>query len=299
MRSIKLSICLAILASLSTGPVAFGQAASEKQESSTRDEGQAAAASPPSSSGDAQFGQMGQRPWFMNKAVQKRLNLSAPQFERMINIYGQAYYEYQTSLAEIDKDLMPQVRREQAALLYENFLKNFDTSLNSVLTDPDARQRYEELKMQYDGYRAFGDPALQSRMKLSPDQIRQFNQYQNDLDSRYSTLQKQYASDPVGFGPQYERLMLQRQDQINRTLTPEQRQQYESLAGQPYKFTPDFYFSTTSQLAASSVSGTTGSGANIGGGSSTTGSTGANGTSGGGGAAGGAGGGGGGGGGGD
>ena len=212
----------------------------------------------------AQFGQLGQTPWFQNANVRSQLNLSDAQYKQMSDNYIQSYQNYQNSLANIGKDLSPQVRRAQASQLYNNFQRNFDTSLNSIYNDPKTRQRYNELNMQYHGYNAFNDPTIQSRLNLNPDQTRRFNEYQNDLNTRYNSLQDQYAKDPSGFNTQYEQLMLQRQNRINNTLTPDQQQQYNSLTGQPYNFTPDYYFNVNSQLGPNNANGSVNSGVNAG-----------------------------------
>lgn len=263
-----------IIAGLTTASLAgsvYGQANTGNQGASNGGANQTAPTTTAYPIQGAQFGQMGQTPWFMNNNVRSQLNLSDTQYQQMGTQYNQAYQEYQNSLSDLAKDMTPQARQNKANQYYNNFQQNFDTSLNSVYSDPAARQRYNQLSMQYQGYNAFRDPTTQARLNLNADQQRRFNEYQTDLNNRYNALQNQYYDDPVGFNTQYNQLMSQRQSRINNTLTPDQQQLYNNMVGQPYNFTPDFYFNATPRVGTNNVNGSVNSGVNAGAGAGGTG----------------------------
>ena len=71
-------------------------------------------------------------------------------------------------------NLTAQQRALQAQQLEAQFNQNFATSVNTALTNPQLRTRFDQLNRQFMSFNAFNDPAIQRQLGLTPDQISQF-----------------------------------------------------------------------------------------------------------------------------
>lgn len=196
-----------------------------------------------------QFGVWGQSPWFTNPALRTELGLTESQYNQLNNNYNQAYAAYQQRLNNLERNLSNAQIQAERNQLYSQFQNEFNRNVDTVLTKPAARQRYNELNLQYQGYAAFNNPALQRKLNLTPEQIRRLNKYNDDFNSRWDRWNTQYSTSRDSVTQQFNDALAENQKNLNDVLTPEQRQTWRRLAGPRYDFIPDIYFgsSTTTQ----------------------------------------------------
>jgi len=206
--------------------------------------------------GMPQMGQSGgitQSPWFNNPQVRQQLNLNDEQFKGLSNAYQQAYNNYQQGVNGLDKTLSDAQRQQRMNDLQQNFYKDFSTSTDKYLTDPTARQRYNQLYWQYRGYDAFTYPPIADALKLTPEQRNRFSQLQQNWNTQMSKLTPMYQNqnDRQQAVTQFSKLQSDINNQVNSILTPEQQTQWRQMSGTAYTFPPETYFGSGTASSSS------------------------------------------------
>jgi hypothetical protein len=241
------AMCVAELVTEKADPL--NDAAANVNQNAKANANQNAANLNANASTSAQFGVWGQSPWFTNSGLRTELGLTEAQYNHLNNNYNQAYASYQQSMNGLGQDLSNAQIQAERNQLYSQFQNQFNRNVETVLTDPAARQRYNELNLQYQGYAAFNNPTLQQELKLTPEQIRQLNKYNDNFNSRWDRWNTQYSTNRDSVSQQLNDALAENQKNLNDVLTPEQRQTWRRLTGRRYDFIPDIYFggSTTTR----------------------------------------------------
>ena len=113
-----------------------------------------------------------QTPWFNDQSARQQLNMNDPQFNQLNGSY-QAWNRYHQGARNLGNNLNEQQRMQQMQQLRSQFNQQFGQSLDSTFTDPQARQRYNQLNNQFYGFNTFNDPAVSQRLNITPQQRRQ------------------------------------------------------------------------------------------------------------------------------
>lgn len=184
----------------------------------------------------------GRRPWFGNAAVRRQLKIDDNQYNTLNNAYVQYWTPYNQVVVGLPADLDAQARQQKIATAYGTFNSGFNTASAKVFVDPDIRNRYNQLNLQYQGYAAFNDPTVQQRLKLTDEQRQNFNKYYSDWNTQMNTYANEYAKDREGVNKQFSTAWKQQRDRINETLTPDQRKSWNEMTGESYDFPADAYF---------------------------------------------------------
>lgn len=184
----------------------------------------------------------GRRPWFGNAAVRRQLKIDDDQYNTLNKAYVQYWTPYNQVVVGVPADLDEQQRQQRLAAAYGTFHKDFNTASAKVFVDPDIRNRYNQLNLQYQGYAAFNDPTVQTRLRLTDEQRQNFNRYYTDWNQQMNTYADEYAKDRDGVNRQFAATWKQQRDRINETLTPEQRKSWNEMTGEAYDFPADAYF---------------------------------------------------------
>jgi hypothetical protein len=180
-------------------------------------------------------------PWFDSPGVREHMPLPAPQYETLTREYQQLWHRYNTGLSRMAK-LTPEQRREREGDLRTEFEKDFAHTLDTTITDPVSRARYDQLYRQYRGYSAFRDPVLRQRLRLTPEQVRALDELDRDWHRRYGAWSVRYADKRPLVEEEFHESQALARDRLNLVLTPEQRATWDALIGPPYTFSPDVYF---------------------------------------------------------
>jgi len=204
------------------------------------------------------YGGIGQTPWFSNPNIRQQLKLNDEQYNQLNKAYQQEWNRYQQGYNQLDKNLTDQQRADQVRKLQGQFYNSLSTDINKTITDPTARQRFNQMYWQYRGYDAFNDPMLQQKLNLTPEQRQKLEQYGMTWNKQMDTLGQQYGTDQQGAIKQFGQLQQQSGQQLNSLLTPDQRQTWQQMMGTPYQFPPTVYFQgagKSSQAAPNPASG--------------------------------------------
>ena len=188
------------------------------------------------------YGDLGERPWFGNPGVREQLGIDENRFNQLNQGYGTAWSRYNQSVRGLGNNLADRQRSERMRALRGDFDRNFSQSRDAVFTDPAARNRYNQLHYQYQGYRAFDDPTLQQRLGLTTEQRQRLGQYRDDWNGQMSDLEEAYANDPDTASTRYRDLQMQARERLGTVLTPQQRRQWSETIGESCDFPPDSYF---------------------------------------------------------
>ncbi|MFO0790760.1 MAG: hypothetical protein U0805_14990 [Pirellulales bacterium] len=203
-------------------------------------------------------GNISQSPFFSDRGVRQQLNLNDNQFNTLNRAYQDAYGTYSQGVNNLNSNLTPQQRAAQMQNLENSFNNSFNRSLDSTITDPQARNRFSQLNRQFMGFNAFNDPALQRQLNLTPQQQTQIRQ----LASQWRQ-QIQKATQGTGTGTnnanlsqdQWNTLMSGYYQQLNGLLTPQQQQTWSQLTGQQYNFPASLYLNQTAAAAGAGQNG--------------------------------------------
>lgn len=196
----------------------------------------------PRNAGIRSYNSPTERAWFSSPGVRQQLGLNDEQYNRLNDSYGTSWRRYNESVRRLGQDLAREQRRERLRAMRENFNREFSTARDQVFTEPERRSRYDQLYYQYRGYGAFDDPMVQQRLRLSPDQRRQLREYNREWSRQMSELNDRYVADPDAARVSYRDLQTQARERLGTVLTPEQRQRWLELTGEPYDFEADAYF---------------------------------------------------------
>jgi hypothetical protein len=127
--------------------------------------------------------------------------------------------------------------------LQANTAGDFDTALDSTFSDPAMRERFNQLNLQYRGVNAFDDPMVQQQLNLTPQQQQQFDRMIAEWNRDLANMQRSRRGNVTQ--DQFSDLRTRFTNRVNRVLTPEQQQQWTTMAGQAYDF-PFSAYSTSS-----------------------------------------------------
>lgn len=192
--------------------------------------------------GQYTFNGINQNPWFNNPAIRQEMNWNDNQFQQLNQNYGTIWDQYSQNLRNTYQGLSDEQRMQRQQDLYGKFNNDFSQSMSGVFNDPAAADRYNQLYLQYRGYGAFSDPAVQQELRLTPAQRQRFNQYDREWNRSMNRWSREYGNNPDTVGTQFENAQRQYQRNLRQNLTPQQQEVWGNLSGKPYNFTPNMYF---------------------------------------------------------
>jgi len=192
--------------------------------------------------GGAGFRLYGRRPWFANRDVRRQLKIDDDQYATLNKTYVQYWTPYNQAVVSVPADIDEAERQRRIAAAYGKFHQGYYDNTAKVFVDADTRNRYNQLNLQYQGYAAFNDPQVQTRLKLTDEQRQNFNRYYTDWNKQMNTYATEYARDRDGVSRQFGDQWKQSRARINETLTPDQRRTWNEMIGEPHDFSADVYF---------------------------------------------------------
>jgi hypothetical protein len=176
-----------------------------------------------------------QTPWFAEQNLRNQLRLTDDQFNRLNTAYGQQWNRYNTAQGQLGT-LSDQQRTQREQELSGAFYKDFGQGTNDVL-QPEQRQRFNQLGLQYRGYDAFNDPAIRERLRLTDRQLELMRRQGEEYGTRLGEILKnRTGTDQDAYRKQFEGLQKEMHARITTVLTEEQRAAWRELTGEPYDF---------------------------------------------------------------
>ena len=187
-------------------------------------------------------GGIGQTPWFNNPEIRQQFKMNEQQYNQFNKSYSENYGRYQKDLNSLGKDMTDAQRMQKMNELQQRFNKDLATTADRTFTDPQQRQRYNQLYMQYQGFNAFSDPMVQEKLNLTSTQREKLSQYNQEWHKQMNDLSRASQTDRDGSMKQFNTMRNQAGERINTLLTPEQQKAWQQMVGEPYNFQPNVYF---------------------------------------------------------
>jgi len=193
--------------------------------------------------GGSTAGGIGQTPWFSDQGIRSQLNLNEQQYNSLNKAYGEAYNQYNSARSGTGTGTSGTGADQQRS---GAFNQSMNKAVDQYITDPQQRQRYNQLYLQYQGYGAFNDPQVQQKLNLTDEQRQKFNQLNQQWSQQMSGLGKDYQSDPQATSRRFDEMRKQSSNQINSILNSQQQQTWRQMTGDPYNFQSSSYFQNSS-----------------------------------------------------
>jgi len=210
-----------------------------------------------------------QTPFFADPGVRQQLNLNDTQFSTLNTAYQNAYARYNQALNNLSPALTPEQREVQALRLQQQFNQGLANLSGTAFTDPQARNRFNQLNRQYMGADAFNDPSVQQQLNLTPAQVRQLRTLQNNWRQQLQqfgqsagnvqtpgNVQSQGNATTADNNTQWSQLWQQYNASVNGVLTPQQQQMWSQQVGESYPFSANAFTQQQAAGNAGNVNGT-------------------------------------------
>lgn len=233
MKNIRPLHVVAALAAFSIGTTAFAQVAVQNEV--VKPNGRVKVR-------ERVYNGINQTPWYSVPAVQQQLNFTDDQYRQLNSSYNTAWTKYNTGVTQLGDNLTDAQRAQQMSQLNGNFYNTWNQSSTGIIVDPTARQRFNQLGWQYQQYGAFNDPVVRQQLNLTDAQVQKFREYDQNWNRDMATWHNDYANNRSAVERNFTKAQQEFQTNVNTVLTPEQRQQWQSMIGKPYNFTPDVYY---------------------------------------------------------
>jgi hypothetical protein len=199
-----------------------------------------------------------EEPWFGAEGLQDELELDDDQIRRLNDAYGATWKQMRAHQADSGNDLDEEARGQRLSEYRSRFDDEFNRSTRDVFRNEAQRNRFNQLRMQYQGYGALNNPRLQSELNLNDTQIRQLQDLNRDWDTNINDLRSTYASDREGTTGRFNDFNASARTRFEGILNDQQREQFNQMTGEPFDFGADtFLRSGTTRL------GTQNSGAGV------------------------------------
>jgi hypothetical protein len=175
------------------------------------------------------------QPFIMHPIVGQNLGLTSQQQQQLTTTQQQLMNNFNTRMQGLNN--LPQAEQNaRMQTLRNQFNTQFGTAANGILTQQ-QQQRLQQLQLQQPGFSAFGQPAMQSQLNLTPNQVSQLATKQADFNRQLQQIRM--TQDPGRRAQLWEQLRDSRMDALRSVLTPQQLQTWSQLTGRPFGFTMD------------------------------------------------------------
>lgn len=196
-----------------------------------------------------------EEPWFGAEGLQDELELDDDQIRRLNDAYGATWKQMRANQSDSGSDLDEEARSQRLSEYRNRFDDEFNRSTNDIFRNDVQRNRFNQLRMQYQGYGAFNNPRLRSQLNLNDTQIRQLEELNRDWDTNMNDFRDTYASDREGTTGRFNDFNASARTRFEGILNDQQRQQYNDMVGEPFDFGADAYLRNGSTRLGTQNSG--------------------------------------------
>lgn len=170
--------------------------------------------------------------------VSKSLNLTPDQVTRLNTLTDQTQAAHRANYTQLGT-LGEAERFARQQELNQQYTTAWNKGAGDVLTDA-QRTRYQQLNYQHGGFNSLYDPAAQKQLNLTPAQVRDLRTNADWSNQQLQDINRLGATDAAKGKQMYSDYWTQRQDRLNKFLTPDQQKTWATMSGDPYAFQPTF-----------------------------------------------------------
>jgi len=180
-------------------------------------------------------------PLYQMNDVSKTLNLNEKQITQLNDLNTRIQTKYSKDYEKLST-LPEKDRFTQTQDLNRRYMTDWSAGAKDVF-NADQMTRYQQLQYQYGGFNSLYDPAVQKRLNLTEEQVRNLNDSATWSAQQMADINRMGATDREKATQAYRDYQKAYSERWNRYLTPEQQRTWREIAGEPYTFQP--YFPTT------------------------------------------------------
>lgn len=180
-------------------------------------------------------------PWFGSEGLREELELDDDQVKRLNDAYGATWKQMRANQADSGRDLDEQARGQRLNEYRDRFDDEFNRSTSDVFRNDAQRNRFNQLRMQYQGYGAFNNPRTRAQYNLNDTQIRQLEELNNEWNNNMNDFRNTYVNDREGTTSRFNDFNASARTRFEGILNDQQRQQYNQDTGEAFNFGADAY----------------------------------------------------------
>jgi hypothetical protein len=166
-----------------------------------------------------------------NPKVEKELNLSDEQKEKMTELQQETGRELSQATQGLDREAVIKKLRE----MFPKVKEKEDKRLMKVL-NPEQLQRLRQILLQMQGVDVFREPEVIHALGLSLEQQEKLNSMLKQADKQRAGMSDQVGLHIGEFGGAPAQSTQEAMKKALKALTPEQRQKFDKIVGRPFEF---------------------------------------------------------------
>ncbi len=183
-------------------------------------------------------------PWFAAEGIGKELNFKYDEIQRLTEIYGSTRQRLRSLNSDKSRENSRSVDKAKDQWVSEygdRFDLEFARGSRAVFKDPQQRERFNQLYLQYQGFGAFDRPQVQRKLNFSEQQIRQVQDLNREWNSEIHALRQSYLQNPPDARNRFSDIHDRFRMKLDGILNSEQQEIYRNMTGKPYPFGVDAY----------------------------------------------------------
>lgn len=188
------------------------------------------------SSGSTRASDKANRTLFGVRAVQKELNLTSEQQEKIDALITKMEAEIETQLKELDQKKSDAAEAETMAHrdeIVNSSVAKYGPLMHAVL-DPDQVKRIWQIGAQSAGGEVFNNAQVRKALKIKRDQLIKMAELSDAVANKLTPIVTSKSKSPEEIESEVERQNKDLFQAMLGVLTPEQRTQFDDLMGKPF-----------------------------------------------------------------
>ena len=177
-------------------------------------------------------------PLYRMNDVSKALNLTQSQIADLNKLTDQTQTRFRDDYNKLST-LNDTDRFTRLQDLNQQYNTAWNKGAGSIFNDSQLA-RYQQLNYQYGGFNSFYSPDVQKQLALTPDQVKDLRTHWDWSNQQWQQVNRLGATDATKGTQMFGDYMRQRQERLNKFLTPEQQKAWTQMIGDPYTFQPTF-----------------------------------------------------------
>jgi hypothetical protein len=171
-------------------------------------------------------------------SASQALNLTPAQINRLNQATQQIQARYRYAYNQLGS-LNGAARSARLQELNQQYALDWNVAAGNIFNDQ-QRNRYRQLNYQYGGFNSLYDPAVQKRLNLNADQLRNLRANVDWSNQQLQNINGVGSTDAARGMQMYNAYWKAYQDRLNRYLTPAQQRAWRDMTGEPVTFQPTF-----------------------------------------------------------
>lgn len=167
-----------------------------------------------------------------NKSVQKELKLSDEQVEKADKAATEQREKLMEKMQEL-RELEQGERQEKMQAVMKDFQIESKKTIADILK-PEQAKRLSQITLQTQGFMAYMDSEVSSKLKLSDEQKSKLKDLQEEQMSKMGELREEMQNDREGAMKKMTELRKEMSEKAANLLTSEQKASWKEMVGEPF-----------------------------------------------------------------